>query len=521
MVLPSGGLSRTEKLYLGVLLLAALLFTGTQLTRVTDYPFSLTWSEGEHLWSASLFFRSSGGGGQGDVIIPNYVTPGLYGLWGMVFLLPDPGLWVARLWVSLTWILPAALLALLLVHRAGVGGRWKRFLQALWVFLFLSQGPIYPPLLLAAVIVALWATPSRKLRSLGASFAASFYAGLSRWTWMFIPAAWAVLLMLPGRESAGEAGTSAARPHPVSQYLLVLVGGFAGGLLSIWVSVQLTGRPPLVYLGSVQHPLLWYRLLPNPTFPPGILLGLLITTGPIMLALAGGAFRNGVPGLLAQRAFAALVLALSLLVGLVVSVKIGGGSNLHNLDMYLVTLVVLMAARGWPGLLTEKGDAPTRRGLPIVLRHLILLLPAVWILFWARPFRITDGERAQDALKKTIALIQSAAKGGEVLFLDQRQMLAFGMVDVPSVDEYELVEVMDHAMAEDEVFFTKFYRDLRNQRFAAIVSDPLPIVWKGEGRAFGEENDAWVRYVSEPILQWYAPALELEDQGVWVLLPRE
>ena len=44
---------------------------------------------------------------------------------------------------------------------------------------------------------------------------------------------------------------------------------------------------------------------------------------------------------------------------------------------------------------------------------------------------------------------------------------------------------------------------LRAQRFAAIVVDPLSYRLLGRNYAFGEENNAWVQWVVEPVLCYY------------------
>jgi hypothetical protein len=108
-----------------------------------------------------------------------------------------------------------------------------------------------------------------------------------------------------------------------------------------------------------------------------------------------------------------------------------------------------------------------------------------------------------------------------VLFIDQRQLLAFDTIPgVSLVPEYELVDLMDRAMASDEATLARFYHDLEAHRFSLIIADPLPIVWRDRSRSFGEENDIWTRDIAIPMLDHYQPIAELEDVGVWLLEPR-
>jgi hypothetical protein len=117
--------------------------------------------------------------------------------------------------------------------------------------------------------------------------------------------------------------------------------------------------------------------------------------------------------------------------------------------------------------------------------------------------------------------VQAAAAEGEVLFLDQRQLLTFGeMPGVPLVLDYELKDMANQAMSANTAFFEGFYQDLRNHRFALIVTEPVPTQWRGRGHAFGEEDDAQLRYFYRQLDEYYQPAVRLDEVGVWLLEPR-
>ena len=118
--------------------------------------------------------------------------------------------------------------------------------------------------------------------------------------------------------------------------------------------------------------------------------------------------------------------------------------------------------------------------------------------------------------------IERAQTRGEVLFMDQRQLLTFGYLeDIKLVPEYEKKYVMDQAMAGNAAFFQQFYRDLADQRFALIVSEPLFTRSQDRSDAFGEENNAWVQWVSRPLLCYYKPSEKLKKVKVHLMVPRE
>ena len=70
-------------------------------------------------------------------------------------------------------------------------------------------------------------------------------------------------------------------------------------------------------------------------------------------------------------------------------------------------------------------------------------------------------------------------------------------------------------------YFEIFIDDLAHHRFSLIVTEPVLINYVSESeRNFGEENNAWVKWVSSPLLCYYREAEYLPWVGVQVLVPR-
>jgi hypothetical protein len=116
---------------------------------------------------------------------------------------------------------------------------------------------------------------------------------------------------------------------------------------------------------------------------------------------------------------------------------------------------------------------------------------------------------------------QLAQEGEEVLFIAERHLLTFGTVrGVSLVPDYERVFLMEMAMSNNEKYLNTFHSDLQNHRFGLIVSAPQFIQYQGRDHIFGEENDAWVRHVSEPVLCYYQPTLTYLDLGVQLFTPQ-
>ena len=141
-------------------LLAALLLTSSVFSlafafiNVSDYPFSISWSEGNRLWDYSLFFGRYLYDYPADKDIFATTDAGRQLVGGLPFIIPGVTIAVERFWVGLTTILPYLLLGFA-AFRFTAKDKKLWILLGLWTFFFLKQGPIHPPLVLCAFAVAL------------------------------------------------------------------------------------------------------------------------------------------------------------------------------------------------------------------------------------------------------------------------------------------------------------------------------------------------------------------------------
>jgi hypothetical protein len=492
------------------------------LLLVVSDPFSLTWSEGNRFYDYSLVFGQDLYDYSGRIINP-YNSPGRYFLWGVLFLWRGLPIWAHRLWNVGLLALPALPAAWLLTRKIEKTYRTVVFLWMATFFIVIA--PLHPPFMLVLMTVTAFAFhPSPVVR--GASLvAASLYASLSRWTWVVAPGAWGALIDLflyyPNRK-----GNWFQRLLPT---LGMAILGAAPGLL---VQAGYLSRFSSGDTLTASQPLLWYRLLPNPTLGPGVMFLMLFTTGPLVAVLiyqaAAGRWKLDLFQSLALWG----ALAVFLLAGLVISTKIGGGGDLHNLDMYIGTLMLgtmlLLSAR--PGQPAGGASRDALVSQPAWVWALLLLL-AVQPVFPFTPFSANAGYNkwldlptpmeSRAVLDRIRMEVDSASQRGEVLFMDQRQLLTFGYIPrVPFIPEYEKKYMMDQAMGDNAGYFLPYYRDLQSRRFALIVTEPLRAGLKEEG-VFSEENNAWVVWVSAPTLCFYEPIMTDKTVGVQLLVPRQ
>jgi hypothetical protein len=151
----------------------------------------------------------------------------------------------------------------------------------------------------------------------------------------------------------------------------------------------------------------------------------------------------------------------------------------------------------------------------------MMLVFAYQPLLGAGPIDLPADDIVNNALTGIREQVELAAQEGEVLFMDQRQLLTFGYVPkIPLVDDYEKKYMMDTAMTGDADYFNSLYQDLARHRFALIVSEPLRTRVRQSEYQFGDENNAWVKWVAGPVLCYYKPLVTYKEVKVQLLVPR-
>lgn len=80
---------------------------------------------------------------------------------------------------------------------------------------------------------------------------------------------------------------------------------------------------------------------------------------------------------------------------------------------------------------------------------------------------------------------------------------------------------MEMAMSGNPDYLERFHQDLKNQRFAMIVTEPVYLPVKGEAERFGEENNAWVNTVGVNLRCYYTAIKTIKDVKVQLLVPQQ
>ena len=515
---------RAESPYILFLFAALAIATGYQISMnlmdISANPFSLGWSEGSRYYYASLPFSQKLYGMQ----FPwSFLHPSRYLLLAAPFLFNSSSILLHRVWQVFLWVAMIAMLSASLVFRLKIKNFFIKAIFFLSAFLLFFQAPIYYHLCLAAFLVLFGFHSEQPRLNIVIIAIASLWAGISRINWFPLPALLATLLYVLESPFSGKVKGYFKFP------ILYSIVGLAASLLAQLAYIPLSGNTNIKNFGtSFFSDLLWYRLLPNPNFPLGIIPGIALLTFPY-LWLSLLSLKEKSTQLASMRRFIIFSILLVFFVGgLFVSVKIGGGSNLHNLDAFILLLFVVAAYVFFEKIaddpLTKKPNIQhlSKKTLYAVFSILFFLTPLIWSLasFTKKPSY--DWERIQEelaAIDQTAARV--AAQGGEVLFISQRQLFSFHQLhNVPLTPQYELLTLMEMAISNFEEYLTQFEQDLRDQRFDLIVAYKQYIVFKDKTQEFPEENNAWVKNVSIPLLRYYQPITWLRYTDMEIYIPK-
>ncbi len=513
-----------------LLLLSVLVMAGgfgyaflSRMNQVTAYPFTTYWSEGNRFFDYSTLLGSFRYIRPNGEDIQAFVNWGMALPWAIPFLLPGISIGFFRFWYQIVWVIPAMILGYVAINRSGKEkiSFYIAIMFALWAYLFLDQGPIYPPLLIGAILTII-AVRQRLPLGILLVAAASYYVRSARWTWGYAPGLWAGMLALLSINHPSfkkENIKQLIRP-----FVLGLSGYFGGQFLPSLINVINRGTDlrllPNASASTTRQPLLWDRLWPNPTYPPGIIFGLVWAVLPSIVFILFLIISKRWKTNWMQNLGSATVALAFLVVGVIASAKIGGGSNLHNLDMFLITVLFILSA-GLNALIGRDKKSVSLHWLWTLLITIVIISPVTYALQYKDRLILPPQDKTEESYSAVRNKVEEYSEQGEILFIDHRQLLTFGLVkNVPLVDDYEKKYLMDWALTGNAEYFTDFYADLGEQRFALIVNEPLNLISRGEDYAFGEENDAYVKWVTTPLFCQYEPLYTSQATALELLIPR-
>lgn len=496
------------------LVLAAAYHLATYFPHVTNYPFALWWSETTRYYMASTFFDQRIYGQDLPLVFRDFTR---YLIQAVPFIVPGTPIWVHRLWQVILRFSAGYLAGAVLARRLNLRA-WMFGILSAWAGLYFFQGPVFYNLIVI-VIVVFWFVDVRKFwKTLLMVALVSIYAGFSRINWVPMAGLMAAMFYFLKVPVAGRDAKSVFR-YLRAPAIWVLVGlGIGVGAQQI-LAVN-SGNPPEIYYSSFTSYLLWKRLFPNPSYPIGILPNILLITAPLLLYLTLN-LRKLVKRMHLIRLLALAAIAGALFVGgLLVSIKIGGGTNLHNMDVFLVALLIIAVELYFQRSLDESGQV-INFDMPDWLKTAVIAVPIIFtITFGGLPSRTIDQQSAyQDLARLQKYADQAVAAGGDVLFMSQRHLLTFDYIkDVPLIHAHEKLLLQEMAMSDNDIYLAAFAEEMAEQRYALIVSDLMPSDWQNpQTKSLAMENNVVLRKITPLITCAYqVEELLLEGElAVW------
>jgi len=485
---------------------------------VSTYPFSLGWSEASRYYYASLFFSERL---YGAPLPWSFLHPSRYLLQSIPFIFGRLPLWFHRLWQVTLWVGLSAATSLTLAKRIVRGKNLLYLSLAAWFFIYMFQGAVYYHLQISVLIIFLGVKCERPKLSFIAVILASLWAGISRLNWIPIPAMLAILLFLL------EEPVSKFRNlrHYIAKPTLWAITGISAALTSQSLYALRSGNTDNLssFGSSFTSSLLWYRLLPNSTYLPGIIFATLLISAPLIGFIAASLYKKRSHWHWIRLLGLWLMLLVLLIGGLVVSTKIGGGADLHNMDAYIVFLGV------WTSyMLTQRSASEKSREETTPPLHwgwiISLIIAPLWMSLQAmNPMPIYDlehAERSLNTLRDTVT--QATQQGEEVLFINQRHLLALGLIEnTPLVADYEVITLMEMAMSDNRIYLDAFQQDLQEHRFGLIITSSQFLRLKETDQSFAEEHNAWVKNVGEHLRCQYELLFERKKEGLYFFVPKK
>jgi hypothetical protein len=506
-----------EMLPFSAAVLAVSYHFATYLPDISSYPFALGWSETTRYYVASTFFDQRIYGMDLPLPFRDFTR---YLIQAVPFLIEDSPLWLHRLWQAALRFSSTYFAGYVIAQRYKIKGYGWVALFSMWAGLYFFQGPVFYNLMVNVILVFWLVKTDRFSSALAAVAGISVWAGLSRINWIPMPGLMAAALYLLEKPVSGKDFKSVYR-YSWPPAALVIVGILVG--LGVQQGYALiSGNPEEIYYTSFTSYLLWDRLLPNPSFSMGILPYILLLTAPLLiyLGLAWGAWKGRWHFI--RPLGVTIILGGLFAGGLLVSVKIGGGTNLHNMDVYLVILL-LIAVEVFFNQVVDSEGKPLEMKLPVWLRAVVFAVPILFVISYSGgAFPVRDLAQAHQQLVILQEIVdRETDAGGEALFISQRHLITFGYLEnVTLVHDHEKLLLQEMAMSKNTQYLVNFGEELAGHRYALIVHDPLPIVFKDEEtKPLAAENNVVLEAISPLFTCAYQESMRLLDGTLALFVP--
>jgi hypothetical protein len=493
---------------------------------ITDSPFSITWSESGRIFNAyQIYARVL----TGHHTAWPWLDPGRSILDGLVFLLPDKQIWLYRFWTVLLFPFFAFITSLAVIRKAvssspltsGTARKGLVWLLVLWGMFFLLQGPVYYHVLLGVFAILWFYNAKKPILVLTLVVIGSAWEGLCRVNWFLMPAFVAVLLHILSTPFPQKNGWKYLR-WP----LAYLVAGGAAGFFTYLIFIKVNGFVIPFLDPRMHYAYFLYKLMPNAGYI-GLIPGIILVSSLLSVIILYSIWKHRSHLHWLRILIMVGILTVFFAGSTFVSIRAGGGYDLHNYDSFLLLLFISGCFLGLDAVALDKSVLLEK----IPLTNFIVLSGLIFsaVVFSYHPFRPVSSaniNQSNAAIQQIISTIESQGQESlPVLFIDERQLLVYQMIpDVQMFESYDKIELMEMAMARNTEYEEKFSADIKNQKFSLIISEVLQKWPKHFDRNNIDkdwyENNVWVEAVSTPILTYYDPVYINQDLGFAIYAPK-
>ncbi len=505
-----------------------LLWIYSIVPELTNNPFTQSWSEGGRIFASYQMYAPII---TGKYLSMPWLDPGRSILDGIVLLIPNSTILGYRVWVNTLLLIFNFLAAFLTLRRVlaytSEPRIWKKglfILLGLWGGLFLLQGPVYFHVLLGVIPILWFYDEKRPLRNLLIISICSIWQALCRVNWFMIPAVLAILLHV--------LRVPVVRKDIWQYFKWPLVYLAIGGISSFsayLIYMKAMGFVIPFFNPKMNYPFFLYKLWPNSGYM-GLLPGILLISFPILLIYLWVSWKYR-PNIHWIRHTVILgILGIFFTGSTLISLRAGGGYDLHNYDTLLLLLFIIGCFFGTDAVNLDKAG---RLEKPPLTNNAVLILILIIPVFFAFPktekTNYQTNEQSEQTLQDIRQVILQNSQGSNInhpiLFIDQRQLLVFNLIEDQDIFvPYEKIELMEMAMARNEEYKRQFKNDMENHRYSLIISEVLVPWAKSFTPDFFDrdwyENNVWVEYVSIPVLENYTPIYSNKEVGVAIYAPK-
>lgn len=444
----------------------------------------------------------------------------------VIFFLPTVNILVWRLWVALISIIILSAAAYIIVRRSSKIHAWTPVrnrimitLLTIYGVLFLFQGPIYAHLLVAVLPILIFYDHDRPKVTIFLIALCSLWSGLTRVNWFFMPTIIAAIYYILSQSKK----TSTLWNY----FFWPGIWGLVNLAISIPVyfwSLHKAGQPSFLN-PDLDYGFFTSKLWPNNGYSPGLIAGILITLTPLLILILRFVWINRRAIHPSRVASLLIILAILASGSTLISLRTGGGYDLHNYDTCLLVIFILGIRMGMQDVQPDKDLQMTSPMLvnPYIISSL-LIVPLLFSIWSVKPKTPFDRKAAGDAIYNVnLAIKENAITSGErVLFIDHRALVIFGETPPLSIfSAYEKIELMEMAMAQNTKYFQQFDEDLKLHKFDVLIT---PFLWEWQYKTgenpFWYESNSWSTYVVAPILQYYEPVYSNREADLAIYYPK-